>query len=74
MHWKKSLLVICKILRLFVNTLTAEEKHYFFNRDNFTQPIQKQLSQKKNFFLVFFAFSKFILSFKHFPKKGDSHR
>ena len=39
LRWKKSLLVIYKILRLFVNTLTADDKHYLLNRDNLTQPI-----------------------------------
>ena len=70
MHWKNSLLVIQKILRLFVNTLIVDDKHYLLNRDNLTQPIQIQLSQKqKTFSEFFFAFSKSILNFKHLPKK-----
>ena len=73
MRWKKSLLLIHKILRLFVNTFTSHDKHYLLNRDNLTQPIQKQLSQKQKtfsaFFFCFFAFLKSILNFKHFPKK-----
>ena len=69
MHWKKSLLVIHKILRVFANTLIVDEKHYLLNRDNLTQPIQMQLSQKQNIFLNFFlAFLKSILNFKHLPK------
>ena len=61
MHWKKSLLVIHKILRQFVNTLTVDEKHYLLKRDDLTQPIQIQLSQKeKSFSLFFFAFLKSI--------------
>ena len=72
MHWKKSLLVIHKILRLFVNTLTVDEKRYLLTRDNLTQTIQIQLSQKqKTFFEFFFAFLKSILDFKHMPKKDD---
>ena len=71
---EKSLLVIYKILRLFVNTLTADDKHYLLNRDNLTQPIQIQLSQKQKIFSeLFFAFLKSILNFKHFPKKDDPH-
>ena len=31
---KKSLLVICKILGLFVNTFTADGKYFILNRDN----------------------------------------
>ena len=74
MHWKKSLLVIDKILRLFVNTLTVDDKHYLLNRDNLTEPIQAQLSQKLKAFSEFsFAFLKSILNFKHLPKKDDPH-
>ena len=74
LHWKKSLLVILKILRQFVNTLTVDEKHYLLNRDNLTQPIQIQLSQKEKIFSqFFFAFLKSILNFKHLPKKDDPH-
>ena len=42
LHWKKSFLVINKILRLFVNTLTVDDYLYLLNRDNLTQPIQMQ--------------------------------
>ena len=63
-------LLISKILRLFVNTLTADGKHYLLNRDNLTQPIQMQLSQnQKSFSGFFFAFLWSIFNFKHFPKK-----
>ena len=69
-----SLLVIHKILRLFVNTLTVDDKHYLLTRDNLTQAIQIQLSQKqKIFFFFFFAFLKSILNLKHFPKKDHPH-
>ena len=75
MYWKKSLLVIEKFLRLFVNTLPADEKHYLLNRDNLTQPIQIQLSQKqKTFSQFFFAFLESMLNFKHLPKEDDPHR
>ena len=66
--------MIHKIPRLFVNILIVDEKHYLFNRDNVTQPIQIQLSQKqKTFCEFFFAFLKSILNFKHLPKKDDPH-
>ena len=42
--WKKSLLVICKIVGLFVNTLVADE-YSLLNIDNLTQPIQMQLNK-----------------------------
>ena len=41
---EKSVLVIHKILRLFVNRLTVDEKHYLFNTDNLAQPIHTGLS------------------------------
>ena len=64
--------MIHKILRVFVNTLRVDEKHYLLTRDNLTQTIQIQLSQKqKTFFEFFFAFLKSILNFKHFPRKDD---
>ena len=74
MHWKKSLLVMQKILRLFVNTLTVNDKHYVINRDNLPQPIQMELSQKQKLFSqFFFAFLKSILNFKRLPMKDDPH-
>ena len=46
------------------------DKYYLLNRDNLTQQIQMQLSEKqKTFSEFFFAFLKSILNFKHLPKK-----
>ena len=74
LSYKKSLLVICKISRLFPNTLSADAKYSLLNRDNFTQPIQMQLSaKKKKLFLSFFAFLKSSLNFEHSQTKDDSH-
>ena len=71
---KKSLLVICKIPRLFHNTLSGDGKYSLFNRDNLTQPIQMQVSRKQKSFSEFFsAFLKTSLKFEHFQKKDDSH-
>ena len=71
---EKSLLVIHKILIVFAHTLRVNDKHYLLNRDNLTQPIQIQLSQKQKIFSeFFFAFLQSILNFKHLPKKDDSH-
>ena len=61
---EKSLLVIHKILIVFVNTLTADDKHYLLNRDNLTQPIQMQLYQKQKTFSEFFScISKIYIKF-----------
>ena len=71
---KKSVLVTCKISRLFPNTLSAGGKYSLFNRDNLKQPIQMQLSQKQTTFSKFFAaFLKSSLNFEHFQTKDDSH-
>ena len=68
------MLVLCKILRLFVNTLTDDDKYSLLHRDNLTQPIQILLSQKQKTFSQFFsAFSKSTLSFAPFKTKDDPH-
>ena len=68
--WKKSRLVLCKILRLFVNTLTADDKYSLLNRDNLMQPIQMQLSLKQKAFSQFLlAFSKSTLNSANFQTK-----
>ena len=45
-----SLLVICEILQLFVNTLTADGKYSLRNSDNLMQLIQMELYEKQKFF------------------------
>ena len=67
---KSSLLLTCKILRLFPNTLTADGKYSFPNRNNLSQTIQMQVSRKQNTFSEFFsAFLKSSWTFEHFQKK-----
>ena len=67
---KKSLLVIWKIFRLFVNTVTADDKYSLFNKHNSTQRIHMQLSQKQKIFSEFFSQRlKSNLNFDHFQKK-----
>ena len=66
--------MLCKILRLFINTLTANDKYSLINRGNLTQPNQILLSQKQKTFSEFvFSFLKFTLNFEHFQKKDDPH-
>ena len=68
------MLVLCKIVRLFVNTLTDDGKYSLLYRDNLTQHIQILLSQKRETFSHFFpAFLKSTLDFAHFQKKDDPH-
>ena len=74
MSRKKSVLVRRKALYLFVNTLTADDKYSLPNRDNLTQPIRTQLSQKqKPFYEFLLEFWKCALNLKHFQKKDDPH-
>ena len=54
------MLVLCKILRLFLNTLTDNDKYCLFYRENLTQPIQILLSQKHY---------EMSIKFRTFPKK-----
>ena len=64
------MLVLCKILGLFVNTLTDDDKYCLLYRDNLTHPIQILLSQKQKTFSEFFSvFLKSLLNFEHFEKK-----
>ena len=64
------MLVLWKILRLFVNTLTDDDKYSLLYRDNLTQPIQILLSQKQNTVSEFFsAFLKSTLNSEQFQKK-----
>ena len=59
-----------KMLRLFVNTLTADDKYSLLNRDNLMQPMQMNLSHKqKNFSEHTCKFLKFTLNFEHFQNK-----
>ena len=74
LSYKKSLLVICKISRLFLNTLSADARYSFFNRDNLMQPIQMQVSRKqKTISQSFSAFLKSSLNFEHFHQKDEPH-
>ena len=53
--------------KLFVNTLTVDEKHFPVTRDNLTHSIQIQLSRKeKTFFSIFSSIFKIYIKF---PKK-----
>ena len=64
------MLVLCKILGLFVNTLSEDDRYCLLYKDNLLQPIQIHLSQKQKTFSEFFsAFLKSTLNFEHFKKK-----
>ena len=68
------MLVLCKFLRLFGKTLTADDKYFLLSRGKLTQPIQILLSQKQSTFSeLFSAFLKSTLNFVHFRTKDDPH-
>ena len=67
---KRSLVVTCKISRLFPKTLCDDAKFSLFNRSNLTEPILMQVSGKEKTFSQFFtAFYKSSLNLEHFQKK-----
>ena len=64
------MLVFCKILGLFVNTLTEDDRYCLLYKDNLLQPIQILLSQKQKTFSEFFSpFLKSTLNIERFQKK-----
>ena len=64
------MLVLCKILGLFVNTLSEDDRYCLLYKDNLLQPIQILLSQKQKTFSEFFSpFLKSTLDFERFQKK-----
>ena len=74
LSYKKSLLVISKMSKLFPNILCANGKYSLLARDNLMQRIQMLLSRKQKTFSQFFSsFLKSSLNFQHFQKKDDPH-
>ena len=70
LNWKKSLWVICKMLGLLLNTLTAVDMYSLLNREHITEPFQMQLSKKEIFFLNFFMHSSNLDPILNISKKG----
>ena len=61
-----------KILRLFVNALTADDQYSDSNMQNFPQQFQTPLSKKQKVFSGFFiAFLKCAWNLEHFQKKDE---
>ena len=68
-----SALLRSKILRLFVNTLTAEYTYSRRNMQTLTQQVQTPLCLKQKTFLgIFYCVSKSTWNGEHFRKKGES--
>ena len=67
-----SALVTSEIFRLFVNTLTPDDKYSRRNMPIFWQQFKTPLSQKGNTFCRFFiAFLKCAWNLEHFEKKEN---
>ena len=67
-----SALVWSEFLRLFLNTLTADNKYSRCNVHNFAKQVQTPLSQKqKSLYGFFIAFLKCAWNLEHFEKKEE---
>ena len=67
-------LLLGEILRVFVNTLTADGKYPVQECQNLQLPIEMQLSEKRKSFSKFFVpFLESTSNFNHFEKKDDCH-
>ena len=72
LSWKKTALFLSKILRLFPNTLTADDKNPCRNMQNFQPQLQALLSEKRKIFSWFFiAFLKCAWNLEPFEKKDE---
>ena len=70
--WKIYPLVICEILGMSGETLTAKQKYPVWDFENLTSPIQMKLSEeRKHFGQLFVQFLESTSNFKHFEKKDD---
>ena len=70
LSWKMSALVTSTIFRLFVNTLTPDEKYSRRYMQTFWEQVQTPLSQKERDFLkIFYWISEICMKFRKFRKK-----
>ena len=73
MSWKKPALVLSEILRLFVSTVTEDDRYIRCNMQNFPQQFQTPISQKQKIFSRFFiAYLECASNLEHF-QKNDEH-
>ena len=72
MSWTKPALVVSEILRLFVSTVTSDDRYIRCNIQNFTQQLQTPISQKQKIFSGFFiAYLECASNLEHFEKKDE---
>ena len=72
LSWKTSLLVRTEMLGLFVNSLTADDKYFCHNRDNFQQPIPMELPKTLKTFsgILLWFLNCNLVEKKHEPHSG----
>ena len=74
LSWKKTALLWFKILRLFVNTFTADKRYSCRNMQNFLQQLQTLLSKKRKTLSGFFIpFLKCEWNLQYFEKNDEFH-
>ena len=72
MSWTKPALVVSEILRLFLSTVTSDDRYIRCNIQNFTQQLQTPISQKQKIFSGFFiAYLECASNLEHFEKKDE---
>ena len=72
MSCKKSSLVWCEILRLFVNAFSADDKYSDSNMQNLPQQFRTPLFQNQKTFSAFLIkFLKCAWNLEHFQKKDE---
>ena len=72
LSWKKSALVRSKILRLFFNKLTVDDKYSCSNMENLQQQFQTLLFHKqKTFSRLFIGFLKCAWNLEYFQKRDE---
>ena len=72
LSWKISALVVFEIFRLFVNTLTPDDKYSCRYTQIFWQQLQKPLSQKEMLFFDFWYHFWNVLEIYNILKKTKS--
>ena len=70
LSWKKTALLWSKMLRLFSNAFTADDKYSCGNMQNFRQQLQTLLSEKRKTLFGFFCISEMCIKFTTFWRKG----
>ena len=71
---KTCLLVTSEILRLFVNTLTADGSYCCYKSQKFWGAIQMKLCKKRKIcYQIFVAFVESTSDFQHVEKKHQTH-